>query len=100
MCETPKKAQIDDIENVLVHDKKIIGKWRTGFGKSMVPWGVATMRHSVTIIMMPLLALSSDQTTKFNKSRKTHSIYVLHADEVMGSTLEEVKQRTPRALFP
>ena len=55
---------------------------KTGSGKSAVPLTIATLRHGITIVLVPLLGLGSDQVKK--ASRVDKCIHAYHVDEHRG----------------
>ena len=55
---------------------------KTGSGKSAVPLTIATLRRGVTVVMVPLLGLGSDQVKKSTQLEKGIKAY--HVDEHRG----------------
>ena len=61
---------------------------KTGYGKSLIPLAIASMRRGVSIVMMPLLGLGTDQVTK-----------ALHVDiNIEAWHIDEFRGRDGRAL--
>ena len=56
---------------------------KTGSGKSVVPLTMATLRRGVTIVLVPLLGLGSDQVKK--AAREENGIAAYHVDEHSGA---------------
>ena len=55
---------------------------KTGSGKSAVPLTIASLRHGITIILVPLLGLGSDQVKKASRVEK--GIHSYHVNEHRG----------------
>jgi hypothetical protein len=51
---------------------------KTGGGNSIVLYGMATMRRKITICIVPLVGLGSDQASKVNQMC-IYSVYAAHA---------------------
>eukprot|EP00978_Attheya_sp_CCMP212_P008570 scaffold20148_cov59-Attheya_sp.AAC.2 len=56
---------------------------RTGDGKSLVIYGLATLLRGVTIVMVPILALGSDQvSTVWSMANPLAGVYAEHLDSI------------------
>ena len=51
---------------------------KTGYGKSLIPLTIGSLRKGVTIIEVPLLGLDTDQVTKANHIQQ--NIEAWHVD--------------------
>ena len=66
--DSPRDLQVVSINQGTFNDDTIMHLIsKTGSGKSAVPLTIATLRRGVTIIMVPLLGLGSDQVEKYHK---------------------------------
>jgi superfamily II DNA helicase RecQ len=55
--------------------------WRTGDGKSLVIYGLATLLRGVTIVMVPILVLGSDQVSSvWSMANPLAAVYAEHLD--------------------
>jgi superfamily II DNA helicase RecQ len=55
--------------------------WRTGDGKSLVIYGLATLLRGVTIVMVPILVLGSDQVSSvWSMANPLAAVYAKHLD--------------------
>jgi hypothetical protein len=59
---------------------------KTGLGKLAVPLTVGSMQNNVTLTMVPLVGLGSDQVSK--STNKANMIKSYHLDEHRVSTAE------------
>ena len=64
---------------------------KTGEGKSLVLLGMATAQRGITITMVPLLGLGSDQVAKSKRLDKRCEAY--HVDEFREGDYEKLIQR-------
>ncbi|KAL7472437.1 hypothetical protein ACHAXS_012774 [Conticribra weissflogii] len=82
---TPYDYQIETICEIAIRKKNIFLIRKTGEGKSIVPWTVAALRKCITIILVPLIGLGSDQVSK--ASRLELGIEAYHLDKIGMETL-------------
>ena len=64
---------------------------KTGYGKSLVALGIATMRRGVTIIQVLLLGLGTDQVAKATHIDRNIEAY--HVDEFKGKDGRTLRNR-------
>jgi hypothetical protein len=89
--EKPTQEQIEAIRILISKPEpslKLI--LRTGAGKSLVRDCVALLRGGITINVVPLITLGSDQTQKIKEM--TNVIHAIHADEIKGDLLTLLEQ--------
>ncbi len=85
-CETPQPYQVEAIFHLAYRKVDMVYLIRkTGEGKSLVlqGQGMASMLKGVTISLVPLLGLGSDQQEKCSKS--SGAVEASHLDEFRGS---------------
>ena len=83
-CVTPRPYQVEAIFHLVYRKVDMVYLIRkTGEGKSLVLQGMASMLKGVTISLVPLLGLGSDQQEKCSKSSDAVEAY--HLDEFRGS---------------
>jgi superfamily II DNA helicase RecQ len=63
---------------------------KTGEGKSIVLYGMATMRRNITLCIIPLVGLGSDQARKVNQMG-AGTVHAIHADETKGLSLNAIE---------
>ena len=94
-CDTPRQYQIEAIFQ-LVYTKidmmYLIRK--TGDGKSLVLQGTASILKGITIVMVPLIGLGSDQAQKCNIVRDNNiCVESYHLDEFKNNNALELRER-------
>jgi superfamily II DNA helicase RecQ len=83
-CATPRPYQVEAIFHLVYRKVDMVYLIRkTGEGKSLVLQAMASMLKGVTISLVPLLGLGSDQQQKCNLSSGAVEAY--HLDEFRGS---------------
>jgi superfamily II DNA helicase RecQ len=83
-CASPRPYQVKVIFHLMYRKVDTVYLiWKTGEGKSLVLQAMASMLKDVTISVVPLLGLGSDQQEKCNLSSKAVESY--HLDEFQGS---------------
>lgn len=89
---TPRESQIEAIKSLMKNGSlKLIQP--TGSGKSLVFLGAATIRRGVSICLVPLHGLGSNQTAKANTHENlTSSVVAIHADELRGDALTPIEK--------
>ncbi|EJK56323.1 hypothetical protein THAOC_23821 [Thalassiosira oceanica] len=76
---TPHEYQVEAISSIVFDRQNLVLIRRTGEGKSVVPLAVTAMRRKVTIVLVSLIGLGSDQATKnFLEGERVEAI---HLDE-------------------
>ena len=79
-----------DQENLSVFRKVfLILVQKCGEGKSLMMLGMATMLKGITLVMVPLIGLGSDQANKSKMIAKR--VYAYHCDEFRGNDLHQLK---------
>jgi hypothetical protein len=82
--DSPQDFQVISINQGAYNDNTVIYLIsKTGSGKSAVPLTIATLRCGITIFLVPLLGLGSDQVKK--ASREERGIRAYHVDEHRGA---------------
>ena len=77
---TPRDFQIEAINHcIFENDTVFYVIRRTADGKSMVPLTVATIRHGIAVILVPLIGLGTDQVEKAIVLE--HNAEAYHIDE-------------------
>ena len=80
-CEHPRSYQIEAIFHLMYRKTDMMYLIRkTGEGKSLVMQGMASMLKGITISMVPLLGLGSDQESKCNLETSI-TVEAYHLDE-------------------
>ena len=64
---------------------------KTGYGKSLIPLAIASMRRGISIVMMPLLGLGTDQVAK--ALHVDINIEAWHIDEFRGPDGRALRRR-------
>ena len=64
---------------------------KTGYGKSLIPLAIASMRRGISIVMMPLLGLGTDQVAK--AMHVDINIEAWHIDEFRGPHGRALRRR-------
>ena len=64
---------------------------KTGYGKSLIPLAIASMRRGISIVMMPLLGLGTDQVAK--AIHVDINIEAWHIDEFRGPDGRALRRR-------
>lgn len=89
--ETPRKYQIDAIYQLAIRKVEMLYLIRkTGDGKSLVLLGLATILRGVTISMVPLVGLGSDQDS--NSDSQEGDVLSFHIDDFFDKDMEELKK--------
>ena len=84
-CNTPRPYQVEAIFHLVYRKVDMVYLIRkTGEGKSLVLQGMASMLKGVTISLVPLLGLGSDQQEKCS-SKSSDAVEAYHLDEYRGS---------------
>ena len=89
---TPHPFQVKAIHHGLFHDgstQYIIAK--TGYGKSVIPATIASVRRGIALYMVPLLGLGSDLVNKSNRPERGIESY--HVDEHKGEDASLLAER-------
>mmetsp|Transcript_11434 Transcript_11434/g.25104 ORF Transcript_11434/g.25104 Transcript_11434/m.25104 type:complete len:717 (-) Transcript_11434:43-2193(-) len=82
--DKPRDFQVVSINQGAFNDDTVMYLIsKTGSGKSAVPLTIATLRRGVTIVLVPLLGLGSDQVKKAAREEKGIAAY--HVDEHRGA---------------
>jgi hypothetical protein len=82
--DSPRDFQVVSINQGTFNDNTVMYLIsKTGSGKSAVPLTIATLRCGITIVLVPLLGLGSDQVKK--ASREERGISAYHVDEHRGA---------------
>ena len=93
---TPREFQIQSIHRGAYYDNSFLSVTaKTGYGKSLIALGVATMRRGVTIIQVPLLGLGTDQVAKATHIDRNIEAY--HVDEFKGKDGTTLRNRLVHA---
>ena len=81
--DTPRDLQLEVINHCAWDDNAVVFvNAKTAVGKSLCPLTAAAMRRKVSIFLVPLIGLGSDQVSK--ASRPDHNIEAYHIDEHHG----------------
>ena len=89
---TPHPFQLKAIHHGLFHDgstQYIIAK--TGYGKSVIPATIASVRRGIALYLVPLLGLGSDLVNKSNRPERGIESY--HVDEHKGEDASLLVER-------
>ena len=89
---TPHEFQVQTIHRGAFYDNSymhVIAK--TGFGKSVIPLAIASLRHGVAVVEVPLIGLGSDQVAK--AVFIDNNIEAYHVDEHKFADAALLKQR-------
>ena len=70
--KSPKGGQLLAIDTLLNEMKDVILIAKTGYGKSMVFHSVSALRDTMTLMIIPLLALEQDQKSAIKKMQGKH----------------------------
>ena len=91
-CETPRPYQLEALYHLLFKDEiemmYLIRK--TGEGKSNVLLGMATLLKGITLSLVPLLGLGSDQSQKASSKTSFVGFESHHVDEYRNEVAEEL----------
>lgn len=86
-----KEWQLEAANKILENDKGTILVVRpTGQGKSLVRDAVALALRGVTLMVVPLFTLGSDQLEKIRKkivNKQEQNVFIYHLDEFQGTLL-------------
>jgi len=81
--DEPHSFQVRAIHEGSFKDGSVIHVWaKTGSGKSAIPLTISTLRRGITVVLVPLLGLGSDQVTKSHGVGGNIESY--HVDEHQG----------------
>ena len=89
---TPRNFQIEAINHCVFDDDAVLFIVQpTANGKSLVPLTIATIRRGVTIVLVPLIGLGSDQVEK--ATVLDHNVEAYHIDEHKQLDARAVRDR-------
>ena len=72
--KTPKSGQMTAIDALFNEEKDVILIAKTGYGKSMVFHSISALQEgTITLMIMPLLALEEDQKLSIKKMHTSSS---------------------------
>jgi hypothetical protein len=78
-----REFQVQAIHRGAYHDNTFMSVTaKTGYGKSLIPSGIMSIRRGVGIVKVPLLGLGTDQVAKAMRHDK--NIEARHVDEFFG----------------
>jgi superfamily II DNA helicase RecQ len=93
-CKTPRPYQIEAIFHLVYSKVDMMYLIRkTGEGKSLVLQAMASVLKDVTISMVPLLGLGSDQAEKCRNANNTKMVESYHLDEFRNKNASELRDR-------
>ena len=93
-CKTPRPYQIEAIFHLVYSKMDMMYLIRkTGEGKSLVLNGMSSILKGVTISMVPLLGLGSDQAQKCRNANTTKTVEAYHLDEFRHKNASELRER-------
>ena len=82
---TPKSGQLTAIDALFKEEKDVILIAKTGYGKSMVFHSISALQEgTITLMIMPLLALEEDQKLSIKKMHTSSSPCIVN-----GETMSE-----------
>ena len=88
----PREFQIDAIQHLAFCPNTLLYLIaKTGSGKSAIPLTVGTLKSGVTITLVPLIGLGSDQVTK--SRNPNHYVEAYHLDEQSSESSRELSKR-------
>ena len=86
----PRPYQVDMIFHLVFRKVFLVLVRKCGEGKSLVMLGMATMLKGITVVMVPLIGLGSDQANKSKRIAKR--VYAYHCDEFRGDDLDQLQR--------
>ncbi len=93
-CKTPRPYQIEAIFHLVYSKMDMMYLIRkTGEGKSLVLNGMSSILKGVTISMVPLLGLGSDQAQKCRNANTTKTVEAYHLDEFCHKNASELRKQ-------
>ena len=87
----PRPYQVEAINEMAFNGKSMFLFRKTGEGKSAVPWVTALLLRLVSIILVPLVGLGSDQVSKAHNDEFRMDAY--HVDELQSSDFLLLQKR-------
>jgi len=88
----PREFQIRAIHHIAFqHDQILYLVAKSGSGKSAIPLKIGSLQTGVTLSMVPLVGLGSDQVN--NSRNSTNSIEAYHLDENRGGDGYALRRR-------
>jgi len=88
----PREFQIRAVASLAFQrDRLLFLIAKTGSGKSAVPLAVGALQSGITLTMVPLVGLGSDQVSK--STNEANFIEAYHLDEHMGTDAQVLKNR-------
>ena len=94
--DKPREFQVQAIfRGAMCHGSYMSITAKTGYGKSLVHLAIASMRRGVSIVMVPLLGLGTDQVAKAIHQDK--NILAWHVDEFKGNDAKLLRKSLYRA---
>jgi len=94
--DKPREFQVQAIfQGAMSHGSFMSITAKTGYGKSLVHLAIASMRRGVSIVMVPLLGLGTDQVAKAIHQDK--NILAWHVDEFKGNDAKLLRKSLYRA---
>ena len=95
--KTPKAGQILAIETLFTEERDVILIAKTGYGKSMVFHSVSTLdEDTMTLMIMPLLALERDQKQAIKKMQASSNPCILNGETTTKDLLNEIQLQAGR----
>ena len=88
---TPRDFQIEAINHCLFGNSVLYINAKCADGKSLCPLTLAGMLRGVTLVLVPLVGLGSDQVSK--AENPNHNFEAYHIDEHRGAHAKKLKQR-------
>ncbi|EJK72554.1 hypothetical protein THAOC_05904, partial [Thalassiosira oceanica] len=90
--DEPHSFQVRAIHEGSFKDGRVIHVWaKTGSGKSAIPLTISSLRRGITIVLVPLLGLGSDQAAKSDGVGTNIESY--HVDEYQGEDANMLRAR-------